>query len=121
MGLHVARKSSGSRIPKLWGNSIPLMMKEDLAPQPLPDPKNFEADPMGFPRKCHKTYIQDRAHAPIFYFDDKLVTLHHQSVCDNLSGRATGGSQLYARDCDSRLYAPSAAYSFLGAPHDLRN
>ena len=89
------------------------MMKEDLAPQPLPDPKNFEADPMGFLRKCHKTPIQDRAHAPIFQFDDKLVTLHHQSVCDNLSGRATG----CARDCESRLYAPSAAYSFLGAPH----
>ena len=59
-------------------HSIPLMI-EGLAPQPLPDPKNFEADPMGFLRKCHKTYIQDYARATVFQFDDKQVTIHHQS------------------------------------------
>jgi hypothetical protein len=96
-------------------------MEEDFAPHPLPNPKNFEADPMGFLKKFHKTYIQDRAHASIFQFDIKLVRLHHQSVYDNLNGRATGGSKFYARDCESRLYAPLAAYSFLGAPNELRH
>ena len=49
-------------------------------------------------------------HVPLFSSSMNFIT--------SLRGRATGSSQFYACDWESRLYAPPAAYSFLGAPHE---
>ena len=70
----------------------------------------------GFSEEVSPTYFQDRAHATILQFDNnKLVTLNHESVCNTLSGCVTGGSQFYARDCESGLYARAMrGMQFLG-------